>query len=428
MSVLEVAIWSAACGAIGLVVLICLVDFVILRSTAAAQGMAYHVVALLFVTVLSGMPQVLLPQLPREVLHVAQVLVGPICVFGGDFWIRAWFSARHRDRLMDTCLVAAGLAGPIGGALCLLLLPTAQQLPASAAIVLVNTGLILWMGVRAWMLGDPLALGIAIGCAFMLPAVGGLYAVALGIPGIGLAWQATIALAAVVCLALIGTMVWRRNRQERSTRGLQPVHSQYDPVTKLAGGVALVRQLVRAQERRRSTRADGALLAVMLFDTDKLMAQIGSMGLNEVYVQVARRLQRQVGLVNPVGRYWDRCFVSLVETVHSPASLRSMGLRVASSLRKPMHVSGADGQSVQVRVDIGVGVVHLTPQPAEVEDLLHEAQRLAEAARGFASRAAMADTAGGEAVPVEHAQLAPRQRPRRVRAGQPDADAANEPV
>jgi hypothetical protein len=141
--------------------------------------------------------------------------------------------------------------------------------------------------------------------------------------------------------------------------------------------------------------------------------------LNEIYLHVAQRLQRQVGVVNPVGRYWDRCFVALVETIHSPAALRTLGLRVATSMRRPMQVNALDGRHMQVRAEIGVGIVHLGRESAAVEDLLHEAQRLAEAARTMASRAAMRDPATGETVPVEHAQLGPRRRGHAGAAGHP---------
>jgi len=79
-----------------------------------------------------------------------------------------------------------------------------------------------------------------------------------------------------------------------------------------------------------------------------------------------------------------------------------------------MEVKGPDGQPLQVRVDIGVGVVHMGRQHAEVDDLLHEAQLLAEAGRAMASRAAVRDPVSGHAMPVEQADLGPRQ-PRRHR-------------
>ncbi|HSH88720.1 MAG TPA: 7TM diverse intracellular signaling domain-containing protein [Ramlibacter sp.] len=407
---LELAIWSAAAGAILMVVLICVSDFVLLRTVAAAQGAAYNLVALFFVLILSGVPQAIAPNMDTSWVRTAQVLVGPACVCAGDFWVRGWFGARHRDRLMDLSLWIAGTLVPVAAIAFLFLLPPSQQLPASAIIVLLNSGLVLWMSVRAWMLGDGLALGIAIGCLLMLPAVGGLYAVALSIPGLGPAWQALIALLSVLCISVIGLMLWKRNQLQRRARGFEPVQSQFDPVTKLPGGAPFVRQLLRAQERRRLTKREGAVIAVILFAPDKIMANAGNAGLNEVYMHLAQRLQRQVGVVNPVGRYWDRCFVALVETIHSPAALRTLGLRVATSMRRPMHVNAPDGRTVQVRAEIGVGIVHLGREPAAVEDLLHEAQELAEAAQAMASRAAIRDPKTREPIPVEHAQLGPRPR------------------
>ncbi|HSH91900.1 MAG TPA: diguanylate cyclase, partial [Ramlibacter sp.] len=185
--------------------------------------------------------------------------------------------------------------------------------------------------------------------------------------------------------------------------------SQFDPVTKLNSGISLVQKLIKAQRRRRRTRRDGAVLAIMVFDVEKLVPQIGSAAVNEVFICVASRIQRQVGVVNTVGRYYDRCFVSLVETIQSPTWLRTLGLRVASSLRRPIEVTALSGERVEVRIDLGVGVVHLTGGPEPVEDILHDAQRMAEAARGMPSRAAMLDPATGEVVAVEQANLGPRR-------------------
>jgi hypothetical protein len=98
-----------------------------------------------------------------------------------------------------------------------------------------------------------------------------------------------------------------------------------------------------------------------------------------------------------------------VETIQSPAWLRTLGLRVASSLRRPIEVMTASGQRIELKADVGVGVVHLAQGPAAVEDILHDAQRMAEAARGMRSRAAILDPYSGEVVPVEHANLGPRR-------------------
>jgi hypothetical protein len=78
-----------------------------------------------------------------------------------------------------------------------------------------------------------------------------------------------------------------------------------------------------------------------------------------------------------------------------------------------MHVTAHDGSEVEVKMDLGVGVL-LLKRDHEVEDLLHEAQHLAEAARAMASRAATIDPVTGEVVAVENAQLGVRKQQRRA--------------
>lgn len=408
MTALEVMIWSMACGAIGVVVAAGFADWAMSRSTAALQGVAYHLAAFLFVFLLSGLAQAGNPGLAPGPLFAAQVLSGPAVSTMGNWWIRGWLSAHQRDRVMAGSLKLSAALTPLAGMGCLWL-PPSQQLPAAAAICLFNSGLVVWLAVRAWLLGDRLALGMAAGCLLLLPSIAGLYAIAMKLPGIGLATQAVLALCAAACACVIGAMLWQRNRHERRARREGTPASQLDPVTQLFSGVALVQKLIKAQRRRRRTRRDGAVLAVMLFDTDRIVSQAGQAGLNEVFIHLATRIQRQVGVVNPVGRYYDRCFVTLVETIHSPGWLRTLGLRVASSLRRPMEVTSPDGRRLEVRADIGVGVVHLSRAHADVEDILHDAQRMAEAARRMRSRAAILDPATGDVVPVEEANLGPRR-------------------
>ena len=407
MSALELMIWSMAAGAMGAVVLAELTDLAFSRSLGAAQGTVYHFTALVFVVALSGIPLAVLPDMNTRVLHVVQVLIGPVCGAMGNYWLRGWLSAHQRDRIMEASLRISAILAPIAG-LALLALPERQQLPAAAAICLFNSGLVLWLAVRATLMGDRPALGIAAGCVLMLPAIAGLYAMAMNVPGIGTGIQVVIALCATLCTGVIGYMLLQRNRHERYARRDDPAHSQFDPVTKLYSGITLVQKLIKAQRRRRRTRRDGAVLAIMVFDTDRVAAQVGASGLNELYIHLAMRVQRQVGLVNPVGRYYDRCFITLVETIHSPAWLRTLGLRTASALRQPIAITAANGEPLEIRPDIGVGVVHLTRDHADVEDILHDAQRMAEAARGMRSRAAILDPATGDVVPVEQAKLGGR--------------------
>ena len=120
--------------------------------------------------------------------------------------------------------------------------------------------------------------------------------------------------------------------------------------------------------------------------------------------------------MNPVGRYYDRCFVVLVETIASPAALRTLGLRIASTLRKPITVQMPHDQVIDVRLDVGVGVVHMVGHTANADAVLHEAEEMAKLARTMRSRAAIADPSTGRPVAVEDADLmTPRSNTRRTR-------------
>lgn len=411
MNALELTLWSMVLGTIAAVGAFRFADMLVRPSRSQLLGVVYHLVIFLFVLTLSGVLAAIWPALDPQLLHVLQVLAGPLSAGLSSFWMRDWLSASQRDRLMSSLLLGGALLFPAAG-FASLALPQGQQLPAAATISILGASVALWLTVRAWSLGDRLALTMAAGRLLVLPAIAGLHAIAMGLPGLGIGLHATIAACSAIGNGLIGFVLWRRERHEWKALQGSGTPSQFDPVTKLHSGMGLVRKLINAQRRRRRSQRDGAVIAVMVFDVDRVASQVGTIGVNEMFIAIASRIQRQVGVVNPVGRYYDRCFISLVETIQSPDWLRTLGLRVAGSLRVPIDVHSMDGQRLSVQPDFGVGVVHLARSHAPIEDVLHDAQRMAEAARGMRSRAAIFDTATGEVIPVEQARFGPRRRGR----------------
>ena len=409
MNTLTTMVWSMALGAIAAVVVARASDLLARPTMSQLRAVSYHLSVFLLVLVLSGVLQKTThPGSDR--LEVLQVLAGPLCVGLSNFWIHGWLGAAHRDRFMAAALRLSAFALPVLGA-ATLALREEYRLPTAAALALAGSGLTCWLTFRAWFIGDRLALLMAAGCLLTLPAIAGLYAIAMHVGRWGLAAQAAVALCAALSNGLTGAVLWKRERHEWRTRETGSVPA-VDPVTKLHSSAALVHRLVASQKRRRRTRRDGAVVAVTVFDTDRIATLAGNAALNEVWMAVAARIQRQVGVVNPVGRYWDRCFVALVETIPATPWMRGLGLKLAASLRRPVEVTGRDGEPLRVRLDVGIGIVHLRPRHAEVEDVLDDAQRLALAARAMRSRVAIADPATGEALPLEEAPLG--QRPPRM--------------
>jgi GGDEF domain-containing protein len=176
----------------------------------------------------------------------------------------------------------------------------------------------------------------------------------------------------------------------------------------LFNGVTIVQKIINSQRDRRKTGGHGALMAVMLFESGALLAQLGHSGLDELYSTLAMRVRRHAGVVNPAGRYYDNCFVVLFVKLHSPRMMRTLGLRLAASLRQPVDVTTLSGERLGIRADIGVGIIQISEATTEVDDLLHDAQAAAMASRHMPSRAALLDPLTEEPLSVELAELGPR--------------------
>lgn len=403
MRTAELAAWSMALGAIATLALARLADLAARPNLSRLRGCGYHLAVFALVLVLSGLLARLV-QLPPAWMHALQVLAGPCCVGLANLWIRAWLDAARRDRLIEAGLQASGALLPLA-AVATLLLPRDTQLPVAAALALAGSGLTVWLTARAARLGDPLAPWMAGGCGLALLALAGLYGAALHTAPRQWPVQAAIAACAALSNAITGYLLWRRDCDAWHARALDPPGG-LDPVTRLPCGVALGRLLVAAERRRRRNRRRGALLAVVVFDLERIAAQAGTAGTHEFIATLAARMQRQVGLVNPVGRYWERCFVTLVESVQEPGTPRSLGLRLAARLRQPVEVRGFGRDRVRLRPDIGVGVVPLVAAGMEIEDMLHEGQALAEAARSLRGR-----TAGFQSTRAPSGAAGPGARP-----------------
>ncbi len=404
-------IWSAVVGSMGLIVLLALADALYSRTRSSFNALIYMVGGWLFVTLLSGLPGAIFPQLGSKPLHVLQVLIGPLCTSIGSYGASRWLAAQQRDRIMKTSLHVVSLVCLAGAPLCFFL-KYEFQLPASGAFTVCGLGVLIWLGVRAAQLGDRMAWGLAAGFIITLPLQLGMYWLALGSTRPPILWQLVIAMTGLASLTVTAVMVWLRNRHEQQFQNENK--SRRDRITQLYSSVVIVQKIIHAQRRLVRTRRDGALMAVMLFGPEQLAAQVGQYGLNEIYIQLARRMQRHTGVVNPAGRYYDRCFIVLTETMHSPTLIRTLGLRVASSLRRPIDVISLNGERIKITADIGVGIVHLSGASKDVDQVLHEAQTVAESARRMRSRAALLDPETRHAIPVESAELGTTWRAQRA--------------
>jgi GGDEF domain-containing protein len=408
MSAAEIIMWSVATGAMAMVVFVGLFDALVTRTMAAFQLLVYLIGCALVVSLLGGLPDALCdPAWPdcRIWLLDAEVLMAPLCGALGCYGLSQWLYASRRDRTIRVALEIMTVSALVGGPLCLLLPPT-FRLPTSAALSITTMAFALWLTVRAAQRGDSLAWGLASGFLLALPAQIGLYQIALAGSRPSLGLQASVAIASIVSTGLTGLVIWRRTRQIRHL--YQSRVPDRDPVSGLLNGLTMLQKIIASQLNRRRNGGDGALMAVMLFNPEQLLSQIGHTGLNELYTELALRTRRHTGIINPAGRYYDRCFLVLFETMHSPLWLAKVSLRTAASLRVPIELTSLAGEKILVRADVGIGIIHVAEGARNVDELVHEAQAVATVARSLPSRAALLDPRTGRAVAAETAQLGTR--------------------
>ena len=204
VSGIEMMLWSAAAGALGLVVLLALADALYSRTRAASQTLAYLALCWAVVMLLSGLPAAVWPE-AQDALGTAQLLAGPLCAAMGSYGASKWLSAHQRDRLMKVSLLAMTVVCLAGAPLCLVLVPE-WRLPVSGAVAIANLSVVLWLSVRATQLGDRMAWGLALGCLLTLPAQIGLYGMALNTSRPPLLLQAGVALAALLSVVITAAM------------------------------------------------------------------------------------------------------------------------------------------------------------------------------------------------------------------------------
>ena len=267
MNPLTLIVWCMALGAIAAVVLARAGDFLARPGRSRLRALAWHASVFLLVLLLSGVLRQAAHPGPER-LQLLQALSGPLCVAMANFWVHGWLVAGRRDRPMAGLLRLSAFVLPVL-AVAILRLPPERQLPAAAAVSLAGSALTCWLVFRAWLFGDRHALPMAAGCLLTLPALAGLYALAMHLVQGSALEQAGVALCVTLANALTGRMLWGRERHLGRTREPAGVPA-LDPVTRVHSAAALVKRLVASRQRRRRGRREGALVAVTVFDAGRI--------------------------------------------------------------------------------------------------------------------------------------------------------------
>jgi diguanylate cyclase (GGDEF)-like protein len=421
----EIAIWSGSIGVFVVCFVSALLNAAFTRSVAGVQAALFILAASGFLVACSGLVGVFLPQLSSKALSLWVLASGPIAATASSLGLMEFLRAHQRDAIVQRGMWAVLFTS--GLSVLSVFWPDYTQALETVALVMSACSLVaFWLVLRAALLGDRFAWPMAIASVAMLVAVLTLYGVALRVIDKNLGLQALGSAAAAAYLVGSAVAVWRRNTEFLRMRKALSMHREKDLLTQLWTGAALVKRVDKTIARARRNRKETAIICVQIFNSHQLRQEMGNNAVEQVVFSLAARIRQSVGSSTEVGRYDDSSFVVIIESVEKSSLLRSLGLRIASAIRRPFLLNPYSTSPREFQADVGVGVARL-PAGKDVrtvsrstvsadtsfgfdsmglaQEAMHDASELAKKARTFNSRAAIVDAYSRKTVPLENADL-----------------------
>ena len=425
MTNVEIAIWSGCLGIYFSYACLSLFYAAYNRSVQGLQAVAFVSLCAGFVFCASGLLAHFFPGLGEATYNRTLVITAALATSGSAFGLRGFLRAQLRDSIIDRGMLVLVFVG--AAQLMWMFWPlNAFALQLVAFSVVACTLVAFWLCLRAWLLGDAYALPMTIACVGMVFGVAGLFAIASHLIKTNLLMQLASAMFAALYVVVACHTLKRRYTEYLRMRRALSMSRDRDLLTQLWTGAALIRKVDDAVARGQRNRKEMAVICIELTNTTALRQGFGNNGVEQVIYGLAARVRQASGSsASAVGRYSDDSFVVILDSVQRPSVLRTLGLRLAVSARRPFMLNPFSTSPQEFRADVGVGVARISPgrqatgrqaKPGDTQmgsfdsfslaqDVLHEAAELALAARAFGSRAAIVDAYSRKTIALETADL-----------------------
>lgn len=384
MDIVENTVWSLMTGGVMALTLMTLVDAALVsRSIGAVRNMLLVSFIGGVCVLMSGLPESLFPNLPQRPLLVCKVALGPLSGALGLRFLGLWIGGAREDRLLYRITVWGSysllIASLVLAVLGVLVPPEdyPELLILSGTVMGVAVGLCLLISVRAWLLGDPLALWLVLGCGLLAVMVGGMYLHALQVPGLGLGLWIPTALSSVVFLLISMMLIYVRNQNNRRLARLARLETGSDPVTGLPTGAKLLSEVEHAFWRTGRLRGQCVVVCVYLSNLYELGDTLGRTTDNQILAATAARIRRAAGFRCVVGVYHPRCFV-IVFSQERKRSIDEMALaRIRHLVTQPLQVVGSKSQRQQFLPQVGISMLAVLPDMVQPLDVINEVEHQA---------------------------------------------------
>jgi GGDEF domain-containing protein len=391
MNTVAVGFWGAFFGSVALMLAGSLMAYVRSMHRVALRAALTAALSALFVASYIGwLPVGDRGTGERVLAHIAAVcsallglmlleLMGVTRRRGGGVRLQAAIVA------VAAAVVLAGWALPAGQAL---------ALGSALAVAVGLTALVVCL--RGVQRGDRLAWMAVSAVFFMLLAIAGLSAIALGQVE---AWplHALSALAGMAYLATISAALWARYSYLIELREVMAHGPSYDPVTRMRSHAETGQLVGEVFQPPEGENRPVGVIAISIGNLYALEQLHGRFAVNHALFVCASRLRRVVPADVEMGRLGDDGFLLLTRDSDDPVRLVALARQLARRLAQPVSLSTSpDPGSPQAQraswvADVGVGVLAAAVPVVRPSNAVSMARAMSRTAWSFASRIAWFD-------------------------------------
>ncbi len=332
-------------------------------------------------------------------------------VAGVRRWLGFPWRGPHLDRYLRAMLVALLVAA---AAALLLPLLVARNAPALASWLRVSSVLAGVLSVSALALcalvchkmtqiGDRLSVWLTVATSLTVPSLVGLVSYQTSdsvMPASVAAALCALHVAAMLCTAM-AALLQSNMRNARLLASQAAVN--FDDLGRLSVGEHMVALFAHKFAGVLQSGASPAVLLVNVFNHDAIASTRGVAAADQVTLATLARMRTVLNPNDLLGRYFDSCFVVLIQAHVDAQYLREVGLRLAASVRRDVALRGLsaqDNDNEPVLLDVGVGMCW-SDRVANVQQAMQEAGIAASAGRDHPSRACVVIYPDRPPLPIE---------------------------
>lgn len=362
-----------------------LVDTLSTRTRGSVRNVVFVLITGTSCLLLTGLPEVLFPNLPERLLMVLKASLGPFAGAIALYFLGKWFGGMWEGALAHRFTAWGGSAVLLAATL--MAIVASQIDPAhftsllwiTAGVTMVPVLLAVLAVWHAAKLGDPLArwMGLAMACLALV--VCGIYLRGLNVPGFGLLTWVFTAMLTVIFLLMASVLVMLRNRENRQVTRTSRPDLNADPATGLATGSGLLSQVDHVFWRTARRQGECTVICLYLNNLYEMTGFSGPCAEHQILVAMAARIRRVAGFRCVMGLYHPRCFVVVLPTDKHNAPADETVERLMSMAPQPVPVLDEADTYQAFLPCVGLGVVTVNPVGASSMEVINTAERQAMA-------------------------------------------------